>query len=243
MDILDALSQCDALGAGVIRIATMVGREKTQVSRALSTLADAGFVERDDTTRAYRLGWKLHFLAARTLEMRLSTIASPILRQLTLRTGATSHLFILRGLFTTAVCSQAIDSSQQSWPWSSQQVPAPVTSPGRVLISEWDKESVKLAFPDDVLAKYGENLRTKTSDSLVAELSLIRSQGYAVIRQEYDLGVGISAPLRDEDNQIIAAINVEGAPIVFDQKIEQIIQITRKFAVALGARISQAATH
>lgn len=239
MDILEALSQCDASGAGVVRIATMVGREKTQVSRALSTLADAGFVERDDVTRAYRLGWKLHFLAARTLERRLSTIASPLLRQLTLRTGASSHLFILRGCFTTAICSQAAGSAEQSWQWLDRRVPAPVTSPGRVLISEWDAESIRLAFPDIVLAKYGENLRTTTSETLLAELSVIRSQGYAVIHQEYDLGVGCSAAVRDENNQIIAAINVEGPPSVFDQKLEQITEITRNYASRLAARIGQ----
>lgn len=106
------------------------------------------------------------------------------------------------------------------------------------MISEWDAESIKLAFPDAVLAKYGENLRTTTSESLLAELSAIRSQGYAVIHQEYDLGVGCSAAVRNEDNQIIAAINVEGPPSVFDQKLDQITEITRKYASVLAARIS-----
>ena len=120
-----------------------------------------------------------------------------------------------------------------------RRVPAPVTSPGRILISEWDVESVKLAFPDSVLAKYGENLRTTTSEALLAELSTIRSQGYAVIHQEYDLGVGCSAAVRNENNQIIAAINVEGPPSMFDQKLDQITQLTRKYASLLAARISQ----
>lgn len=238
LDILEALSQCDDAGAGVGRIAALTGREMTQVSRALSTLADAGFVERDDDTRAYRLGWKLHFLAARTLERRLSTIAAPLLRQLTLRTGARSHLFILRGNFTTAICSQTNDSGEISWPWMDRRVPAPVTSPGRVLISEWDAESVKAAFPDNALAKYGENLRTTTSDTLLSELSSIRAQGYAVIQQEYDLGVGCAAAVRNESNQIIAAVNVEGAPHLFENKIDQMAQITCKYASALGERIS-----
>ncbi|WP_427008565.1 IclR family transcriptional regulator [Pseudarthrobacter sp. H2] len=238
LDLLDALSRCDTSGAGVVRLAAMVGREKTQVSRALSTLADSGLVERDESTRAYRLGWKLHSLASRTLERRLATIAAPLLRQLTLRTGATSHLFALRGIFTTAICSHSIDNTEAVWPWMDRPVPAPVTSPGRVLISEWDADSIRVAFPDNVLAKYGENLKTTTTEKLLAELSAIRSQGYAVIQQEYDLGAGCAAAVRNDDNQIIAAINVEGPPNMFNPKLDEITQITRKYASVLASRIS-----
>ena len=47
-----------------MRIAQLVGREKSQVSRALRTLDQAGLVERDEASREYRLGWRLFTLAA-----------------------------------------------------------------------------------------------------------------------------------------------------------------------------------
>jgi DNA-binding IclR family transcriptional regulator len=239
LEILEALSRCDPSGAGVTRITSLLGREKTQVSRALSTLAEAGFVERDPETRAYRLGWKLHALAAQTLESRLATLAAPLLRQINLRTGASSHLFVLRGTFTAALASEVNPAMNQGWHWVDRQIPAPVTSPGRMLMSEWDPESVRLAFPDDVLAKYGENLKTTTTDKLLAELTTIRSRGYALVRQEYDLGVGCSAAVRDQAGRIVAAINVEGPPSVFDNNPEKIVEVTRNAAARLAARIGQ----
>src|SRR5262249_61633705 len=45
-------------GLGVVQIARLVGREKTQVSRTLKTLAEAGLVTRDPDTLRYRLGWR-----------------------------------------------------------------------------------------------------------------------------------------------------------------------------------------
>ena len=51
-------------GLGVTRIAEMLGREKSQVSRTLKTLADFGLVDRDPDTLAYRLGWRVFGLAA-----------------------------------------------------------------------------------------------------------------------------------------------------------------------------------
>jgi IclR family transcriptional regulator, KDG regulon repressor len=43
-------------GLGVIRIADLIGREKSQVSRTLKVLAESGFVDRDAETLQYRLG-------------------------------------------------------------------------------------------------------------------------------------------------------------------------------------------
>ena len=49
---------------GTVRIADLIAREKSQVSRTLKTLADSGFVDRDAATLHYRLGWRSFALAA-----------------------------------------------------------------------------------------------------------------------------------------------------------------------------------
>ena len=58
-------------GLGVTRIAEMLGREKSQVSRTLKTLAEYGLVDRDPDTLAYRLGWRIYALASLAGEPRL----------------------------------------------------------------------------------------------------------------------------------------------------------------------------
>ena len=68
--LLEALASDEAGrtdGLGVAAVARLTGREKSQVSRALRALADAGLVERDEDTLVYRLGWRLFSLAARFL--------------------------------------------------------------------------------------------------------------------------------------------------------------------------------
>ena len=65
--ILTVLGGEDAIedgGLGVVRIADLIGREKSQVSRTLKTLAESGFVDRDAATLQYRLGWRFFALAA-----------------------------------------------------------------------------------------------------------------------------------------------------------------------------------
>lgn len=241
LEILDALATSDPQGVGVVRIATMLGREKTQVSRALTTLASAGMVERDVNTLAYRLGWKLHTLAARTFESRLATAADATLRKLTITLDAASHLFVLRGGAAIAIRSQACDTTPHTWQWLDRPLPAPTTSPGRVLISEWDEESVRLRFSDSVLGAYAEPHQLRTSTALLEELRVVRQRGYSVLRQEFEVGwVGCAAPVRDHHHRIVAAINVEGPTRKHDRHIERIAQVTAVRAAELTAMITQA---
>src|SRR3712207_7842855 len=84
-------------GLGVVRIAQLIGREKSQVSRALKTLAESGLVDRDPSTRHYRLGWRFFALAARAGEQRLLSVAPPLLERLMKSLGETVHLSVQIG--------------------------------------------------------------------------------------------------------------------------------------------------
>ena len=67
-------------GLGVTRIAELLGREKSQVSRSLKALSEYGLVERNpDST--YRLGWRLYALAQLAGERRLLELAAPMMRR------------------------------------------------------------------------------------------------------------------------------------------------------------------
>src|ERR671916_1806001 len=79
-------------GLGVVRVAELIGREKSQVSRALRTLAESGLVDRDPLTLHYRLGWRFFALAARAGEQRLLAAAPPLLERLLKDLGGTGHL-------------------------------------------------------------------------------------------------------------------------------------------------------
>jgi IclR family KDG regulon transcriptional repressor len=79
-------------GLGVVRIADLIGREKSQVSRTLKILAESGFVDRDTETLQYRLGWRFFALAARAGEQRLLSVAPALLERLE-RTSARRPTF------------------------------------------------------------------------------------------------------------------------------------------------------
>src|SRR5918992_3372585 len=121
-------------GLGVVRIAELIGREKTQVSRALKMLAESGLVDRDASTLHYRLGWRFFALAARAGEQRLLSVAPALLERLVKDLGETVHLSVLQGVEVLTVLSKSPPHAVKAVGWGGRTVPVYCTSSGRALL-------------------------------------------------------------------------------------------------------------
>lgn len=208
LEILDLLGMPEyaAQGLGVSRIAELLGREKSQVSRALKALESEGMAVRDPDSLEYRLGWRLYALAARTAEARLTHVAMPYLRRLVTALNETIHLCVLRGPGVLTLLSVSPSHAFRGLGWEGVTVPVPMTSAGRVLVSDW---------PADALRSAAESWFSGTADPgpaidhLLREVAVLRKRGFAGVDEEFEAGlVGVSAPVRDFRGMVVAAINV-----------------------------------
>jgi len=98
--VLEALASGESSrrgGLGVVRLAELVGSDKSQTSRTLVTLAEHGLVERDPDTLAYRVGWQVYALAARAASRACSPPAPRLLRGLVRDLGESAHLSVRQG--------------------------------------------------------------------------------------------------------------------------------------------------
>jgi DNA-binding IclR family transcriptional regulator len=221
-------------GLGVIRIAEMAGREKTQVSRALSTLAEQGLVDRDPNTMFYRLGWRLYALSAQTFEAHLVAVAAPYLRRLAELAQETTHLCVLRHdeVLTLSIASPAHGFRSI---WEGLTSPAPSTSAGRVLICEWDETSIAAKWTAEELANVMGQRIFESTNELSIELKKVRQQGFSVVDDEFEIGVvGCSAPIRDASGRIVAALNIGAPKARLESKLDQAARLTRKIANELS---------
>lgn len=243
LDLLDVLAGDDARtgGLGVVRVAELVGRDKSQVSRALAGLALEGLVERDNETLAYRLGWRLYALAARTADARLVQVASPFLGRLVGAIHETTHLCVLRGGRVLTLLSEAPRHAFRGLSWEGVSVPAPQTSAGRVLVSDMAADSLAEWFPADVLAAAPDRQNVRTIDDLAAEVSLIRRRGYAKVDEEFEEGlVGVSAPVRDFRGRIVAALNVSAPKGRLGHRLDAAGLLTARVAAELSVALGWA---
>ncbi len=240
IELLQVLGKHEAQvgsGLGVIRIAELAGREKTQVSRALSTLAEQGLVDRDSKTLLYRLGWRLYALAAQTFEAHLVGIASPYLRRVAELVKETTHLCVLRNDEVLTIRTESPSHAFRAH-WEGLTSPAPSTSAGRVLVSEWEEGAIRAKWTNAELAAAGGAKHFTSTDEFLKELSKIKSRGYAIVDEEFEIGVvGCSAPVRDLSGRIVAAINVGAPKARLGTKLNQAGQITKKIAEELSAAL------
>lgn len=213
VEILFALESDEAVtngGLGVIRIAQLVGQEKSQVSRALAALAESGLVDRDPVTRAYRLGWRLFSLAARSGLPRLTALAPGVLARLVAETGETAHVSVLHGDSVLTLLSEGPSTTIRASGWSGRTVPVTCTSSGRALLFDHDLPALQALLGS---GRFRDRAPRAPRDAkeLYRRIRKARKDGYALVEEEFEPGlVAAAAPIRDFSTRIIAAVNVSG---------------------------------
>jgi IclR family KDG regulon transcriptional repressor len=242
-EILIALGSDEALardGLGVVRIAELVGHEKSQVSRALSALAASGFVDRDPDSRAYRLGWRLFALAARSGRPRLISYGSDVLRGLVTATGETAHLSVLQAGQVLTLISEAPRAGITANGWSGRTVPVICTSSGRALLFDHDLPALQALLEQSSFAGYGESA-PRNATELYRRVLGSRRRGYATVDEEFEQGlVSVAAPVRDVVGRIIAAINVSGPKFRLGGRLPATGETVRDAAEALSTSMYSA---
>lgn len=192
-------------GIGVTDLAAHLGVNKGTASRMVHTLQKYGFVEKAKDGRRYRLGPALVQLSRAVIDRsQTREIARPYLKQLVVNTGECAHLAIYaqgRALYIDQVESEATLRVNTG---IGHLAPLHCTALGKAL----------LAFGRYPLPKNLEKRTPQTLDSpekLETELANVRSQGFAVDNEEYDIGVRcIAVPIFDYAGGVAGAIGVSG---------------------------------
>lgn len=225
-------------GLGVTRIAEMLGREKSQVSRTLKTLADFGLVDRDPDTLAYRLGWRIYALASLAGERRLLDDARPVLRRLVDDFEERAFLSVLQGADTLTILSESSDYAVQAIGWVGRVSPAYCTSVGQALLLDHDRPALERLFRDTEFRRLGPNT-VRNVKELARRIDAARERGYAIADEELELGlVSAAVPVRDGAGRIVAAVNVSAPKFRFGERLHEAGTALMTAAQDLGATLS-----
>nr|WTB34840.1 IclR family transcriptional regulator [Streptomyces sp. NBC_00830] len=212
LELLEALTgeQASRLGGvGVVRLAEITGRDKSQVSRALRALEVEGVVERDPDTLGYQLGSRLFALAARGAEQRLLQVAGPAMRELCSEVGETVHLCKLRGDRVLTLLTVAPGLAFRAADWEGRETPAHCTSAGRVLLLDASEQEVAERFAGGWPQDTARPTAVRTAADLWERIREAWERGFAMVDEEFEPGlVGVSAPVRDFRGRVVAALNI-----------------------------------
>ena len=227
---------------GVTEIAMRVGLHKSTVSRILSGLAEAGYVQRDEATGRYRLGLGLLALSGPLLaDLDARRAALPYLEELTERTHETSALAVWNG--QEAVVVEQVPSPHQVKHTASigTRYNRFASSSVRVSLARLGQaEAYELLASGKVLLgdTYGGDPK-----AAVAELAAVREAGVAVndgltTPEEF----GVSAPVWDYRDRMAGCVVASAPRSRVDSEVaQQLKDAVMEAAASVSARLGYGA--
>jgi IclR family acetate operon transcriptional repressor len=215
---------------GVSQLGRRLGVHKATAFRLVSTLADAGLLERVPGGSGYGPGLALVRLATTALaDLDVVRQARPVLERLAEETQETVNLGVLEGHEVVNVDQVAGSHAVVNVNWVGKRTPLHCTSNGKVLLAhmpERERERVlagPLARPTPRTIVDPETLRTQLLEA--------RSRGFASTQEELEVGLNaVAAPVRGRTGEVEAAVSVAGP--VYRVPAERIPGLARTVAEA-----------
>lgn len=227
-------------GLGVTEIAKQMDINKSSVYRILVTLAQYGYIEQDESTGLYKLGYKFLEISSKLLDsIDIRSEAGPFLQQLEDSTNEVIHLVVydqgevvyiekLEGTETLRMHSKV-----------GKRAPMHCTSVGKAILANLPSGMVH-----EIVERKGLPMHTKHTitdkDALFKELVQVKQNGYALDLEENENGIScIAAPIFDHLGKVVAAISISGPTIRMteerlNQLKEQMLDVGSQISVRLG---------
>jgi IclR family KDG regulon transcriptional repressor len=227
---------------GVSEIAQATGLHKATAHRIMMTLLNGGFLERTPDGERFRLGIRVAELGLGALHgLDLRRAAFPYMQQLVERFNETCDLGIFddrgRVLYVEVVHSE---HSLTIAARVGRRLPAYCTASGRVFLAYLPPEVVEPILSGPLTPCTAKTITSPAK--LREELEVTRQRGYALDDEEFEEGIrAVSAPIRDVDGNVIAALSMPG-PInrMPPERMQEIVDALVEAANAISAHVLRA---
>jgi len=245
LDLFEAVS-ANEKGSSLIGLASLLDLPVGTVHRLLKHLSRRGYIEQDPTSKLYFLGLRVLALQSKSIQaIQLAAHARPFLRELTSLSNCLSHLAVYRDSQVVYVDRVETLNTAAMFVPAGKRVPAYSVALGKVFLAD-----LSLPELDDYLAhvqfiKFTPHTLTDAK-YLRQHLEMVREHGFALDRQEAQLGVWcVAAPIRDYTGNVVAAISVsmreEPSQNRLDFLIPQITDTAERISETLGFQLSNQA--
>lgn len=239
LDVLSALAELTGdppFRASVTDVAERLGRDRSQVSRTLQSLAGHGLIERDPD-RGYRLAWSWYASAQQLTELRLRLDGRSILDELCARSGEACFLGVLAGDSTVTVVESLPASSRMIGSWVGRAYPAYCSDAGQGVLWDASDDEVRAVFLRTTFGGAGPKAPTSVADFL-DRLAEARERGFSIVDEEAEPGLySVSAPVRDFRGEVVAAVQIVGVREHLADRTAELGRMCVEAAAALSGRL------
>lgn len=224
---------------GVRELAKETGANKSTTYRMLATLESLGVLRKDEASDKYSLGLKLFELGNRvSIQRAFVSQTHPVLENVAAEITETVHLGILKNnqvfMVDKIESPKGLKLSSVVGTFS----PAYCSGLGKVLLAYMHPSDLKSTL-DLINLKSNTQFTITKKAILKKELEKIIENGYAIDRQELELGlICVAVPVFNQSNQVVAALSAAGPAIRFEEeKVEAYVKTLQKGANAIRQKI------
>jgi DNA-binding IclR family transcriptional regulator len=234
IDILSVLA--DGKPRTLAELSEDITLSSSTTYRLITTLAFHNYIERDEQTGKYTLGFAcLELAQSYQINNRIRKVALPELEALRDQTAETIHLAILdhmevvyleklHGLHAIGLMSSYIGGRALAY----------CTGLGKVLLAYSDLDRVRTYFERVEFRRYTDTT-IDSLDKLMRHLELVHRQGYAWDEGEHEPDVRcVAAPIFDLSGRAVAAISIAGPATRMEQS-ETKAELTSRVLQAASA--------
>jgi IclR family pca regulon transcriptional regulator len=194
----------------ISQLSIKTGLSRAAVRRCLYTLAKLGFAGAEDGSR-YSLRPRMLTLShTYTTSNTLSTAAQPILERMSAALRESFSVATLDGEDIVYIARTQVNRVMAVDLHIGSRLPAYCTSMGRVLLAYLPTDQLEHYLAKVVLTPH--TTRTVTSvEKLRLSLRNVRRNGYALVDQEFEVGLrSLAVPVHSSSGRVVATINLSG---------------------------------
>ncbi|MCE9956033.1 MULTISPECIES: DNA-binding transcriptional regulator KdgR [Aeromonas] len=235
--ILQALGEQKEIG--VTELSQRIMMSKSTVYRFLQTMKTLGYVNQEGESDKYTLSLKLFELGGKALEhQELIPIADIQMHRLGKLTKETLHLGALDE--DSIVYLHKVDSEYNLRMYSriGRRRPLYSTALGKVMMAWLPEEEVRGMLANVSFERFTEHTLTDI-DALLAQLVLVREQGYAEDNEEMEPGLRCFAvPIYSRMGRIIAGLSLSLPLVRFsEENKEELVGLLHEAAARISAEL------
>jgi DNA-binding IclR family transcriptional regulator len=202
---------CEGKAAGVSELGAQLGIKPSSVHRFLSVLVDLGYVEKNSETGKYVATLKVFQLGVSVRnKMSLISVARPFMKSLCESLHETVNIAIFTGQHVVVIDRVKSAETLRANIVVGQRLPAYCTAFGKTFLAAMSHKELDRYLAAQPLEPMTRQTHVDRA-ALVADLSRIRRDGFAIDNRELDENVRcIAGPIRDESGDVVAALSVSG---------------------------------
>ena len=193
------------------------GLARSTTSRLLAALERTRLLERSGTGEYVGGPLFVLYAARHDRNKQLARLALPMLEAIGESTGETVHVAVANGGRVEHIAQVDSTFLLGARDWTDIEVPAHCSALGKVLLA-WDvldRPAGRLEAPT------GHSLRSR--GDLDVDLAQVRNRGFAVTRDELEVGLaGVAAPVFGPDKDVVAAVGVSGPTARLEGRLDEL---------------------